>query len=80
MSRRNKKPNSAFMDRADMAAEFAGCSLSHVDEMADRGQIPKPFNFGTVNKAKHLWRRCDFDAWLADGCKSQNEMAGASAQ
>ena len=76
MSRRNKKPNAAFMDRADMAAEFAGCSLNHVDEMAQRGQIPKPMNFGTVSKAKHLWLRAEFEAWIANGCPSTATATG----
>lgn len=62
------------MDRADMAAEFAGCSLNHIDQMAERGQIPAPLNFGTVNKAKHLWRRADFEKWLADGCPASESL------
>lgn len=67
-----------LLTRKDLARELS-VDPNTVERMANDGRIPAPINLGTETKKLLRWRRSEFDAWLATGCKPVSaEPSGAA--
>ena len=55
-------------------ASLLGCSSRHIRRLAQKGKMPQPIR--TIGRILR-WLRSDVDAWVADGCPSNCEVANA---
>jgi len=53
-------------------AKTIGCSPRHVHRLSDAGRMPPPVKLGRLVR----WRRCEIEAWIAEGCPPVRRKGG----